>query len=161
MNTKYSRYIKWGIITLVVAFLIGIRWIGLTKVFNGEALTHSLSPSHSEKQVRFVDPIQWQQEREEEVSKIIAKSLSHAEEVELSSGRKIPIHDRESAFRQMCMNISMVQIPSRGVELADYYVFTGGTSTEEITDFSSGIAVRKSDGKIFIYSKPRNAPTNP
>ncbi len=93
--------------------------------------------------------IQWLDGRGEEVSKIITEKLPHAEMAE--SWTKNPPNDRRAAFSYLNRSINMAKWPSVAVELTDYYVFSGGTSTRNITDFSSGIAIRKSDGKVFVW----------
>ena len=64
---------------------------------------------------------------------------------------KIPATLAESAD-YLSRNVCMAFPPILCTETEDVFYFSGGTSTEAVYDFSSGIAIMKADGAIWTWN---------
>jgi len=45
----------------------------------------------------------------------------------------------------------MAKVPELGCEDEDFYYFAGGTRAHIVNDFSTGIAIAKANGVIFVW----------
>jgi hypothetical protein len=70
----------------------------------------------------------------------------------LDNDPDLQIETAVQAFERLNVNLSMAAPPQLYAEDESYYYFSGGTSANPIDDFSSGIRVSKSGGKIYIWS---------
>ena len=57
----------------------------------------------------------------------------------------------EEAFDFMNMNVNMAYVPQKYLEDDKFFYFSGGTTSDEVLDFSSGIAVNKKDRSITSW----------
>lgn len=58
----------------------------------------------------------------------------------------------QEAIAFLVGNVNMACLPGKCFEYDGVYYFSGGTSIERITDFSSGFAIRKGESKIYTWS---------
>jgi hypothetical protein len=90
-----------------------------------------------------------------ETINIIKKSLASGSVLSKSQENVDPIERIEEAFDFMNVNVNMAYVPSKYLEDDEAFYFSGGTTSEEVLDFSSGIAVNKKDRTITSWdSKP-------
>ncbi len=83
----------------------------------------------------------------EKIKKSIASGYVHPKPQDDSD----PIETIEEAFDFMNMSISMAYVPQKYLEDDEAFYFSGGTTSEAVLDFSSGIAVNKKDRTITSW----------
>lgn len=60
---------------------------------------------------------------------------------------------RASVLPYVGRSLSMAFPPVKGIEIDGYYLLSGGTTSDVVNDFSSGIAVDSNSGEIYLWNK--------
>ena len=81
----------------------------------------------------------------------IKKALKAGSTFVQSSPEHEPIRSVEEAFSLMHININMAYVPESYFEDDDFFYFSGGTTANRVTDFSTGFAVSKADRSITSW----------
>jgi hypothetical protein len=96
------------------------------------------------------------------ITKAVEASVNAPEEVisssfdALVSSSRRPIQTKEEALirvREIPLPLMQVNPPKRGYEMREYFVISN-RGRYDLGDFSSGIAIRKGDGEIFLWGLP-------
>ena len=180
MHTKYTYYKKLGIVIVVCIALAGgvvffvfksqeISRKSAAQIAHENGNTAAIAPVNAPPEVipensinsnTIADrplnmiannKIQWHQDRVDAIETIVLEKLRQSQVETLQNEESKPIDNRTLAIEYLGRSINMISFPNVAVELSEYYAFTNKVDSKGAVDFSSGIAVRKSDGKIFIW----------
>ncbi len=83
---------------------------------------------------------------------IIKKSLETGFVLSKAQVNVDPIETIEEAYNYINVNINMACVPRKYLIDNDFFYFSGGTTSDEVVDFSSGIAVNKNDRTITSWN---------
>lgn len=86
-----------------------------------------------------------------EVINIIKKSLESGSVLAKAQENIDPLETIEEAFDYMNMSVNMAYVPQKYLYDNEAFYFSGGTTSDEVLNFSSGIAVKKKDRTITSW----------